>query len=577
LDATTVDRVRPRITEHVAQRWFVRPLLSALVLGAVLLTMGQLINPGGYLSTDVGGKVATLDAMAVGGTVSPDLGYWAESADPDGSLYPMFSTTSMGGSWVNVTTLPMLYVALPFYDLGGVRLALIVPVLGAVLAALAARSLVMRLGGDRWRGAAAFWVVGLASPATIYALSIWEHTLGLALMAWGVVAALDVVHPRRPASATTRSIAVSGLLAGLAFGVAASMRQEALVYGFVVGGLLVFTLLGSGRVVAALSAGGAMAAAALAALTANSMLEVAVLGSSMRSGRSAATAEAAGSLLDSLGTRAREALTTFAGPSTASSVSAYLVAAGVALLLWLAGRRADRPDEVRLVLAGLGVVVTLEALNLVLGGLNFVPGMLAATPLAGLGLARGWAAGPRRFVTVVAVAALPLIWLTQYTGGAGPQWGGRYLLLSGLLLTVVAIVGLESESAVRVGRTVALAGLAVTVVGVSWSVVRADSFARSTSRLASRPEPVLVFSDPFIARESGPVATSHRWLAATDSGGREEALSVITAMGFHEFGYVEVVHGNDIVDFPGWKLERVDEMPLIGSDQLRISTWKTTS
>ncbi len=577
MDATTVDRVRPRITEHVAQRWFVRPLLSALVLGAVLLTMGQLINPGGYLSTDVGGKVATLDAMAVGGTVSPDLGYWAESADPDGSLYPMFSTTSMGGSWVNVTTLPMLYVALPFYDLGGVRLALIVPVLGAVLAALAARSLVMRLGGDRWRGAAAFWVVGLASPATIYALSIWEHTLGLALMAWGVVAALDVVHPRRPASATTRSIAVSGLLAGLAFGVAASMRQEALVYGFVVGGLLVFTLLGSGRVVAALSAGGAMAAAALAALTANSMLEVAVLGSSMRSGRSAATAEAAGSLLDSLGTRAREALTTFAGPSTASSVSAYLVAAGVALLLWLAGRRADRPDEVRLVLAGLGVVVTLEALNLVLGGLNFVPGMLAATPLAGLGLARGWAAGPRRFVTVVAVAALPLIWLTQYTGGAGPQWGGRYLLLSGLLLTVVAIVGLESESAVRVGRTVALAGLAVTVVGVSWSVVRADSFARSTSRLASRPEPVLVFSDPFIARESGPVATSHRWLAATDSGGREEALSVITAMGFHEFGYVEVVHGNDIVDFPGWKLERVDEMPLIGSDQLRISTWKTTS
>lgn len=553
-----------------------RPLLSALVLGAVLLGIGQLVNPGGYLSTDVGGKVATLDAMATGHTLSPDLGYWAESADPDGSLYPMYSTKSIGGSWVNVTTLPMLYVALPFYDLGGVRLALIVPVLGAVLAAMAAGSLALRLGGDQRRRAAAFWVVGVASPVTIYALSIWEHTLGLALMAWGVVAALDVVHPRRSAS-SLRSTVVRALLAGLAFGVAASMRQEALVYGFVVGALLVFTLLRSGRVAAALSAGAAMALAALAALTTNAMIEVAVLGSSMRSSRSAATVEAAGSLIGSLGTRVREAVITGAGLSTASSASAYLLAGGVALLLWLVGRRADRPGEVRLVLGGLGMVVALEALNLALGGLNFVPGMLTATPLAGLGLARGWVAGPRRFVTVVAVAGLPLIWLTQYTGGAGPQWGGRYILLSGLLLVVVAVVGLESESAVRVGRTVALAGLAVTVVGVSWSVVRADSFDHSTRRLASRPEPVLVFSDPFIARESGPVAASHRWLAATSADARGEALSVITAMGFDEFGYVEVIHGNDIVKFPGWTLEHVDEMPLIGSDRLRVSTWKSTT
>jgi len=573
-DITSVERARPDDTANSVGTWLARPLLSAVLLFAALFAVAQLVDSGGYLSTDVGGKVATIEAMSTGSTISPDLGYWAEAADPDGSLYPMFATTPIDGGWVNVTTLPMLYVALPLYDLGGLRLALMVPIMGAVLAALAARSLALRLGGDERRGTAAFWVVGLASPVTIYAISFWEHTLGVAFMAWGVAAALDVVHPRTRDSAALRATVRSGILAGLAFGAAASMRQEALVYGFVVGVLLVLTLVRSGRVVAALTAGGAMAAAALSALVANSILELAVLGSTMRSGRSAATAEAAGSLLDSLGTRAGEALTTGAAMSSASSTSAYLVAIGLATLLWLVGRRADRPDDLRLILGGLGMVAVLEVINLMVGGLNFVPGMLAATPLAGVGLARGWATGPRRFVTEVAVVALPLVWLTQYTGGAGPQWGGRYLLLSGLLLVVVAIVGLESRSAVRVGFMVTAAGLAVTLVGLSWSVVKADSFARSTERLAARSEPVLVFSDPFVARESGPVAVSQRWLAATNAEGRAEALSVLDAMGFNEFGYVEVIRGEEIVDFPGWALDGVDVVPLIGSVQIRISTWK---
>jgi hypothetical protein len=92
--------------------------------------------------------------------------------------------------------------------------------LGAVLCACAARGLARRLGAPT--GWAAFWTVGLATPVAIYAVSFWEHTLGLAAMLWAVVFLLDVVRGK----AGLRGAAVVGVL----FGAAATMRTEALVY-----------------------------------------------------------------------------------------------------------------------------------------------------------------------------------------------------------------------------------------------------------------------------------------------------------------------------------------------------------
>jgi len=79
------------------------------------------------------------------------------------------------------------YAAYPLYLVGGDRAVLLLPMLGALVCALAARALARRLGGgDGW---AAFWIIGLASPVAIYALDFWEHSIGLALMLWGVVLA----------------------------------------------------------------------------------------------------------------------------------------------------------------------------------------------------------------------------------------------------------------------------------------------------------------------------------------------------------------------------------------------------
>ena len=50
--------------------------------------------------------------------------------------------------------------------------------------------------GRRARGWLAFGLIGLASPALLYALDLWEHAPGLGLMAWGVVAMVDTAAGR---------------------------------------------------------------------------------------------------------------------------------------------------------------------------------------------------------------------------------------------------------------------------------------------------------------------------------------------------------------------------------------------
>ena len=151
-------------------------------------------DPRGTLGTDTGGKLATLHMMERTEASIPTSATGPPKHDPTGVLHPLHYTYRMGGKWVNVTTLPMLYAAYPLYLVGGDRAVLLLPMLGAVLCAFAARALARRLGGgDGW---AAFWIIGLASPVAIYALDFWEHTIGLALMLWGVVLLLDVLDRR---------------------------------------------------------------------------------------------------------------------------------------------------------------------------------------------------------------------------------------------------------------------------------------------------------------------------------------------------------------------------------------------
>ncbi len=570
-----------------------RPLVIAIGVLVFYLLASIFTDPGGYLSTDTGGKVATLDAMAERGDLRPDLGYWAGEWDDDASLYPMFSTKRIGDQWINVTNLPMLYAALPLYRLGGYELALLIPMLGGVATALVGGRLARQLGSPD--GAAATWLIGIASPVTMYSLDLWEHSIGLALMGAGVSLVLDAVEDDRW---------VPAVLAGLAFGAAASMRQEALVYGAVIGlGLTIvavrrFSWRGLRQVVA-------MGSGTVIMLIAGIAIERAAMGSSLRAGRSADTAKSATA---EWGARLHESIMTFASPVSAPrtsviAMSLLLIVGLIAVAVGLPGGDAserattsdvDTPDASsdaapshaadtgrRWLIRGgqiVAAVYLLKVLTIVNSGLGFVPGMLATTPIAGIGLGVIFLSERRLFrwrvLLAAAIVPLPLVWNFQYLGGAGPQWGGRYILLSGLLLMVIGVVVLE-QRAPSVLRLAGFASLAITLFGLAWFAQRSHGFADASLALADREEPILVFADAHAPRESGPIVLGEQWLAAPTEEDRIEAVQVILASGERSFGYVDYAYDEapDAPEFPGFHASGESTIGLLPGIERRVTTF----
>ena len=357
-----------------------RPIVACLVLLCAYAALSLTLNdPRGTLGTDTGGKLATLRVMEQRGTLDPDIGYWAAAADPRGTLHPLYYTHRVGDGWVNVTTLPMLVAAYPMYVVGGDRAVLLLPVLGAMLAALAARSLARRLGARS--GWPAFWVIGLASPLAIYALDFWEHALGLGLMLWGVDWFLRATKERRRVG--------NWVIAGTLFGAAATMRTEALVYLAVCGGIACLLWLVRERdLLGVFGRGIAVLASAGVVLIANEVLERIVLGTSLRSARATGIAAAAGT---SLGDRVHEAWTYMLGTNRLTWAPDLLLGGAVVLLIvtgvWLLLQTPERS-----LVLGVAALVGAGILYLfVMGrGLGFVPGLLVASPFAAVGLAVGW-------------------------------------------------------------------------------------------------------------------------------------------------------------------------------------------
>ena len=156
-------------------------------------------DPRGTLGTDTGGKLATLHVMERNGGLDPDVGYWAATDDPTGSLHPLYYTFRVGDEWINATTLPMLYAAYPLFEVGGDRAVLLLPMLGGAPVRAGGASSRPSPGGAE-TGWAAFWIIGLLTPVAIYALDFWEHSLGLGLMLWGYICFQDVAEGRAAGS-----------------------------------------------------------------------------------------------------------------------------------------------------------------------------------------------------------------------------------------------------------------------------------------------------------------------------------------------------------------------------------------
>ena len=556
-----VDGERPGSALATASPWWRRWWFLVPALLAAYVALSFVNDPRGSLGTDTGGKAATVKVMSERGDLSPDVGSWASAYDDPPTVHDLIFTTKIGDRYVQVTTLPMVLAARPLWDVAGYRGALLLPMLGAVLAATAARAIARRLGdGD---GAVAFWVTGLASPVLLYALDLWEHSLGLGLMAWGVVVLWDVADDRRP-----WPLAVLG---GLAFGVAFSMRTEAAAYAVAVIGVTAVALLVRRRFGPAVGAGLAASVGAGIGLVANQVLEHAVLGQSIRSGRAVGTVQAGG---QDLALRAREAIITGLGlmPADDPQSLAMAVVAAVALVAaaWLAAQQ--RRD---LALVAFGVAVALYVLRAVAGP-GFVPGLVATTPLAAVALALAWRSPGARMVVLYALVPLPLVLAFQFAGGALPQWGGRYILLSGLLLgaTGVAVRG-PMVPAVRRGF-VGLA-VAVTAFGLVWMSIRTHAYADLGDRL-ERPsvegDVVLVAANGFLPREFGATYPRARWLAAPSRAQLDDALAIAARVGPAE---IQVVTDPDRPppDIAGYRRSGTRTEPVLAGVDLLVTTYRS--
>ncbi len=547
---------------------------AAAVLLLVYVGLSFLNSTEGYLGTDTGGKVATLKVMTARGSFDPDVGYWAETWDPTGTLHPLAYTMHPGpGRWVNVTTLPALFVGWHLYRVGGYRAALLLPMLGSVAAALAARALLRRLRVSERRAWAGFWLMGLASPLTIYALDFWEHSIGVALAAWAVVVVVDILQ--RGAG----RVGWQPVAAGMLLGSAATMRTEALVYLAVTAVVMVVVLLfrrvGLGR---GLVAGALLALGALGPLALNELAERKVVGSSVRGPRALGTATAAG---DAPSTRLEEAaVTTLAASGDGRGL---LLGAVISGLLVVGVLRRDQGVAVA-ALAGVGALLALRA---AVDGLGFVPGLFPAAPVSAAAVAvlhrgggqvrfgDGLTRGMGRTVSVIAVAAMPVVLAAQFRGGAAPQWGGRYLLVSGTLLAVVGWT-LLSERPVPVQAACTVLAVAVTVFGLVWTSVRTSDVARTVAALDQRPEPVVVSGVYHLAREGGAFYGSKRWLTLGPGAGPSAATAVLSAAGVDSFASVEFA-SDPLLRYPGYELVNSGGLRLFDGVELRVASWRRGS
>ncbi len=516
----------PAPTEGSADRPGIVACISLLLAVLLVILVGDArFNSG----SDAGGKTATVDRIADLGLDGVDVGYWAESVDPDGRYHPMINTRRTNEGWIQVTSAVMPSASSAGRRFGGEVGALWLSMLAVPLGALAAARLSRRLGAPH--GWVAFMVVGALSPLTFYGADQWEHGPALAAGLWATVLLLEHPTGRR------------ALLAGLVAGTAVVLRREVVFVLLLVG--LGELLVADGRrhwLQRSRSATLAVAGAGAVVLAAGTAFDRMVLGESL-SGRSASQAALAGS---DLSQRLSDGLLTTIsqypriGFSEIVLGTVSLVGVAVATLGW----RDDDASRVRL---GSALAIGCVAIRIA-SGTGFVPGAFAVLPLTAAApvLARGLG---RRLIAV-AVGAVVATIAFQWTGSLAAQWGGRYLLVPAAIVAVVAASEFERRdwrapvALVALGATGALA-----VFGLAWHVERTDWMAARLTDLEAAVEvdDVVISTQAHFPREIGSMSLERGWLRANTTADVPGAFEVADAAGAER---VRLLHSGLCEDDP---------------------------
>lgn len=561
-ETPTAEPHGPERDERTWHRWLTRPVVAGLVLLIAYVGLSFVNDERAYFVSDAGGRVTTIRAMERNGGFDVDLGYWAEQWDPNGVVHPVGNVGKVGERWVTVGTLPTLYLGYPLFALGGYRMMLLIPMLGAVACAFAARELARRLrrGSGGWP---AFWLVGLASPITLYALEFWDHSVGVALLAWGVILLWDALRD----SVSWWRVAGAGVL----FGVAASVRTEAFVYAGVAAlAYLGWYLLRTRKWARTLCVGVLLAGAVLVPLAANVAVERAALGQDLRGARTSGYADggAGRSRLDGRVELAAQSGTFLDGNTDGFT---YVVSIALAGVLLYAAARARGPDPrlAMIALAGAGLLY----LQRFATGWGFVPGLTAATPLFAVGVV-GISRDRKHWpLYVVALISLPFVWLLQPLGGILPVWGGRYLLLTGVILVAAAAGDLVDYPRWFRNSMIGLA-IVVTAYGLTWMSVRTHDVASAMATVAHLDEPVVIARPDQFFNEAGWLARDQHWLSAQGASEERRAAEVAKASGAKELAFVTITPDTAPPDLGPYCKVKTRTVSFLVDDRMEISTYR---
>jgi hypothetical protein len=132
------------------------------------------------------------------------------------------------------------------------------------------------------------------------------------------------------------------------------------------------------------------------------------------------------------------------------------------------------------------------------------------------------------------------VWAFQFRGGAAPQWAGRYILPTTLVLLAVGAARLpEMRRAVAIG----FAALSVTVTGfgVAWTSVRTHEVGDAASALAAIDEPVVVSRLAHLWREVGAEYTpQRRWLTVPTRDQVGDFPDLLDRIGVDRLAWIDI-------------------------------------
>ena len=218
---------------------------AVALVGAVYLLL-ILAFPSGFWIIDEGNKfIWARNFIQTGAFVLEDH---AEGISPGHSTFkPPFSNPSPDGAG-EITTFSPVFITLisPLVKLGGLRLALLIPLIVSILLILETRRLAFNFKLPfKWHS---ILILGLASPLLFYSITLWEHGLAVLLGLLAVNLALSKEPGYGPRFLAGALLAVSiyirpemGIFALAAWIFLAKDRITMLLGG--VGGLVVMALL----------------------------------------------------------------------------------------------------------------------------------------------------------------------------------------------------------------------------------------------------------------------------------------------------------------------------------------------